>query len=73
MVEPTWFVVRKDLRGMLLPLKLCDPKPSALKDAKYKIRLDTLPDAERWLSMSLSQLLAKYQWLSARDQLPKAT
>lgn len=36
----------------------------------YVLRLDRLPDAERWLQLSLSELFAVYRRLKAAGRLP---
>ncbi len=72
MSEAIWFVVRKDARGLERGERVYDPKPTALIGTAYKIRIDTLPLAERWLSMSLGELMATYHRLKKNAALPAA-
>ncbi len=53
-----------------LPVEITSPKLS--QHVVYKLRLDTLPDAERWLKMSLNELMNTYRLLRERAKLPQA-
>jgi hypothetical protein len=76
MSEPVYFVVTR--RAGFEEASLCYERlPTLLAGRRakdhglvYALRLDTLPDPEKWLAMSLGELWRTYTFLRDRDKLP---
>lgn len=66
----TWFAIEKTATGDQ-PVIYRDFLPTKAR-ITYSLRLDELPNAERWLAMSLSELVAEYEKRRDAGKLPKA-
>jgi hypothetical protein len=84
MTDPVFFVVERCAAGEtaavyrdLLPVRLTRKiprddrgQPCELPPIIYALRIDRLPDADRWLAMALDELYAQYLWLRDKGKLP---
>jgi hypothetical protein len=76
MTEPVYFLVTR--RHGEEKFSLCYERiPTAYSGHRardnglvYVLRLDTLPEGERWMARPLSELAAQYAWLKVRGRLP---
>ena len=74
--EPVIFVIERGPGGAEYPAVYRDHLPNWLTDKSsvglmvYALRLDRLPDAEKWIAMSLDELATTYCFLRDRGKLP---
>ncbi len=74
MTEAIFFVVERRASGGEEAAIYRDVLPKWLKGPKivYALRLDKLPDGERWAKLPLAQVYAQYCWLRDHGKLPPA-
>lgn len=60
MNEPVWLFIRSRF-GREYPVLEYDPMPGVRDKLVFSVRLDTLPSAGDWLSLSLTELYRAYR------------
>jgi hypothetical protein len=72
MTDPVFFVVEKTPLGEQASLYRGDPPQIKIVKVRiiYIVRVDTLPNANRWLKMSLNELYSAYCKVRDKKNLP---